>query len=128
MRLYAEISPGELFDKITILEIKTEQISDPGKLSNVKKELRILLGIRDEHVTMSDALFGLLDELKQVNQKLWVVEDRIRDCERNQDFGHTFIELARSVYKENDKRALLKNKINLALNSNLFEEKSYQPY
>lgn len=128
MRLYAEISPGELFDKITILEIKNEQISDPKKLVNVKKECQILTATRDKNIVMSDELSGLLSDLKSVNKTLWVIEDDIRDCERNKNFGPKFIELARGVYIENDKRAMIKNKINQSLNSNLFEEKSYKAY
>lgn len=128
MRLYAEISPGELFDKITILEIKREQISDPKKRENVKKEYQVLTATCDEHIVVSDELSGLVGDLKKVNTTLWVIEDDIRDCERNKDFGAKFIKLARSVYIENDKRALLKNKINQFLKSNLFEEKSYKAY
>lgn len=128
MVIYAEISPGELFDKITILEIKTVQISDQKKLSNVKKEHQILKAARDEHIKMSEDLLHLVDDLKRVNMKLWRIEDEIRDRERDKDFGETFITLARSVYKENDQRALIKNKINAQLNSNLFEEKSYATY
>ncbi len=128
MQLYAEISPGELFDKITILEIKSEKISDSKKQVNVKKERQILSMTRDENIVMSDELSGLTSDLKEVNETLWGIEDDIRDCERNKDFGPKFIELARSVYIENDKRALLKNKINQFLNSNLFEEKSYKAY
>lgn len=128
MRLYAEISPGELFDKITILEIKREQIPDPKKRENVKKEYQVLSATCDENIVVSDELSGLVGDLKKVNKTLWVIEDDIRDCERNKDFGSKFIKLARSVYIENDKRALLKNKINQSLNSNLFEEKSYKAY
>lgn len=128
MQLYAEISPGELFDKITILEIKREQISDPKKLVNVKKEWKILTATRDKNIVMSDELSGLLSDLKRVNKTLWVIEDDIRDCERNKKFGSEFIKLARNVYIENDKRAIIKNKINQSLGSNLFEEKSYKAY
>ncbi len=128
MRLYAEISPGELFDKITILEIKSEKISDSKKRVNVKKEYKTLTATRDENILMSDELSGLIVDLKTVNKRLWGIEDDIRDCERKKDFGSKFIELARSVYIENDKRAVIKNKINTALSSNLFEEKSYKAY
>jgi len=137
MQIYAEVSPGELFDKLTILEIKIERIDDAVKLANVKKEYKILSKIRDEHVAASDtlsngastsALSRLVKQLKRVNETLWVIEDDIRDCERREDFGKIFVELARSVYIENDQRAVLKKKINTLLHSNLFEEKSYQAY
>lgn len=128
MQIYAEVSPGELFDKLTILDIKMERMADAAKLANVKKELKILSAIRDQHVKPSDDLSDLVKQLKTVNETLWVIEDDIRDCERRGDFGKAFIELARSVYINNDARAALKKKINTLLHSNLFEEKSYQAY
>ncbi|MBN4054676.1 hypothetical protein JYT87_03105 [Nitrospira defluvii] len=128
MGIEAEISPGELFDKITILEIKLERISDEVKLANVRKEHTILTGICDKHLVMSESLFALVKDLKAANETLWSIEDDIRDCERRKDFGQTFVVLARSVYINNDRRATLKKKINELLHSNLFEEKSYQAY
>ena len=128
MRIFAEIAPGELFDKITILEIKREKMSDPEKLANVNKEHEILCGIRDEHISSSEALSSLIVALKKVNLGLWEIEDDIRDCERRKDFGPAFIELARAVYINNDERAALKRKINTLLHSTIFEEKSYQAY
>lgn len=118
---------GELVDKITILEIKSERIADPAKLANVATELR-LLRERLGTVEADPAVARLHAALKGVNEELWVIEDAIRDCERGGDFGPTFIELARSVYRTNDRRAELKRDVNLALGSAILEEKSYQPY
>ena len=123
-----EIAPGELIDKITILEIKREQISDAEKLANVRVELETLEASRDAAIQASDEMTRLTADLKAVNQELWGIEDDIRDCERDGDFGPKFIELARAVYKTNDRRAALKREINVHLGSRLVEEKSYQPY
>ncbi|MEM9060354.1 MAG: DUF6165 family protein [Pseudomonadota bacterium] len=123
-----EIAPGELIDKITILEIKTENITDPDKLKNVQIELQTLQTSRDAAIAPSSEMSRLTDDLKFVNQQLWTIEDDIRDCERAGDFGDRFIKLARSVYKTNDRRAALKREINVVLGSRLVEEKSYQPY
>lgn len=123
-----EIAPGELIDKITILEIKTERIADPAKLANVRTELDTLAASRDASLEASDTLDRLTAALKQVNEALWQIEDDIRDCERDGDFGARFVELARSVYKTNDQRAALKRQINELLGSRLVEEKSYKPY
>ena len=122
-----EIAPGELIDKITILEIKSERIADPAKLANVRVELETLTARRTALPT-SDELDGLGAELKVVNERLWVIEDEIRDCERASDFGPRFVELARAVYRTNDIRADLKRQINTLLGSRLVEEKSSQPY
>ncbi len=123
-----EIAPGELIDKITILLIKSEKIADPGKLANVRIELETLTVCRDRLLPASPDLDRLSGKLKDVNSALWVIEDDIRDCERDGDFGERFVELARSVYKTNDVRADLKRQINVLLGSHLVEEKSYQPY
>ena len=123
-----EIAPGELIDKITILEIKLERISDPAKLQNVRKEWLALTEVRDTTIKVSDQLRLLSDELKTINEMLWKIEDDIRDCERNREFGENFITLARSVYKTNDERAQLKRRINHLLGSRLVEEKSYTVY
>ena len=123
-----EIAPGELIDKITILEIKTENITDPEKLRNVRIELETLEKSRDAAIAPSTEMDRLTVALKGVNQELWTIEDDIRDCERAGDFGSTFVELARAVYKTNDRRAALKREINVLLGSVLIEEKSYQPY
>ena len=123
-----EIAPGELIDKITILEIKSERMSDPDKVANVCIELETLATSRDAAIETSDEMTRLTAALKAVNVELWEIEDDIRDCERNGDFGPKFIELARAVYHTNDKRAALKREINVFLGSRLVEEKSYQPY
>lgn len=130
MLVEAPISLGELIDKITILEIKQKNIRDADKLRNVDHELTILdakvAQLLDESET--ERLQPLKASLKSINEKLWDIEDRIRDCERESDFGPTFIELARSVYFTNDQRAQVKKDINVAFGSELVEEKSYQSY
>ena len=126
--LTVEISPGELIDKITILEIKLERISDGAKLANVRIEHKTLSQSRDQHMAPSAELDRLTSELKAINEMLWQIEDDIRDCERNGNVGPTFIELARSVYIRNDTRARLKREINELLGSSLVEEKSYAAY
>ena len=126
--ILVEIAPGELIDKITILEIKSERIADVGKLKNVRVELDVLAAARDAAMAASAELAELTAQLKQVNEALWEIEDAIRDCERGGDFGPKFIELARSVYHSNDRRAALKRQINESLGSKLVEEKSYAAY
>jgi len=126
--IQVEIAPGELIDKITILEIKAERIQDEEKLRNVRVELDVLAKARDAAMAPSPDLKALTDGLKSVNESLWDIEDDIRDCERQQDFGPKFIELARSVYRSNDRRAALKRQINELLGSKLVEEKSYSAY
>ena len=123
--LNVEISPGELLDRISILQIKAERITDPAKQENVQTELRSLEQARDRSVKASAKLDDLAGELKDVNGELWFVEDELRDCEQRQDFGARFIELARSVYQHNDRRSELKREINTLLDSRLVEEKSY---
>jgi len=121
------ISPGELLDKITILEIKSENIEDKGKLANVEIELKLLSQIWENTSPNSD-LEALKQELKDNNKALWDIEDKIRIKESNKEFDHVFVELARSVYIQNDKRADTKKKINLKLGSMIVEEKSYADY
>ncbi len=123
-----EVAPGELIDKITILEIKAERIDEPAKLANVRIELEAITATRDKSVPQSIELDELSDELKKINIKLWEIEDDIRNCERNKDFGPEFVRLARSVYVTNDIRASLKRDINKLLGSRLIEEKSYAGY
>ena len=119
---------GELIDKITICQIKAERMTDTAKLRNVNHELSLLLASQSESVPASAELSELTTKLKAINEKLWVIEDDIRDCERHKDFGPRFIELARAVYFSNDIRATLKRHINDLLNSPLVEEKSYAKY
>ena len=122
------ISPGELLDKITILQIKVERMTDPVKVANVKTELDMLSKVWSEAVAVDAEIATLTTELKAVNEALWEIEDDIRDEERNKRFKERFIELARAVYVTNDKRANAKKKVNLHLNSTIVEEKSYQDY
>ncbi|MCL1476413.1 DUF6165 family protein [Marinobacter sp. M3C] len=122
------VSFGEVLDKITILEIKSERIKDDTKLKNVKLELNELNATWTDAVSDQSAIAQLRQQLKAVNEELWVIEDDIRDQEAGQNFGARFIELARAVYVTNDKRASLKKDINLALGSRFVEEKSYQDY
>jgi hypothetical protein len=122
------VSFGELIDKITILEIKSERIADPAKLDNVRRELELLRDTWHSHPASQIDIAGLQASLKQVNQRLWVIEDDIRIHEQRQLFDAMFIKLARSVYFENDERAALKRQINQQLGSTLVEEKSYQDY
>ena len=122
------ISPGELVDKITILEIKKEFIVDSNKLKNINYEYNLLMKIYNDDISKTDAVDVLKTELKNINLSLWKIEDDIRDCERDKIFDNTFVELARSVYFTNDKRSKVKLEINLLLNSSLVEEKSYKDY
>ncbi|MGV8998006.1 MAG: DUF6165 family protein [Parvibaculaceae bacterium] len=123
-----DVGPGELIDKITILMIKSERMSDEAKLKNVRHELAVLETARKAHIPASTELARLEADLKRVNEELWVIEDDIRQCEADRDFGETFIDLARSVYKQNDKRAALKKDINLLTGSTIIEEKSYTEF
>jgi len=123
-----EVAAGELIDKITILEIKAERIADPAKLENVRTELAALNDARARAIPDAAAIAPLEAELKAVNETLWQIEDDIRDCERAADFGPRFVDLARAVYRTNDRRAELKRAINQALGSRLIEEKSYRSY
>ena len=124
----AEISPGELIDKITILEIKMDRITDDKKLKNIKTEWDTLNQSRENKILISAKLDELTAELKTINETLWVIEDDIRECENRKEFGKAFITLARSVYLNNDYRAQVKRKINKLLGSRLIEEKSYSDY
>ena len=123
-----EISPGELIDRITILEIKAARIGDEAKRANIGIELEELTAARQASVPASARLTALTGELKEVNQALWDIEDEIRALEAAMDFGPAFVELARAVYKTNDRRSALKRKINELLGSRLIDEKSYTPY
>ena len=120
-----DVAPGELIDKITILEIKAARVRDPQKLANIRRELEALAGARDASIRSSDDIARLTSELRKTNEALWDIEDDIRRCEQRQEFGAEFIKLARAVYTTNDQRADLKRQINLALQSDLIEEKSY---
>jgi hypothetical protein len=128
MKIEVPISPGELIDKITILEIKRARIADVDKQRNVEVELAALVAVRDGALAASPELTRLTGELRARNETLWQIEDDIRACERDQDFGARFIALARSVYQENDRRSATKRAINELLGSTLVEEKSYTEY
>ncbi|MBC8267119.1 MAG: hypothetical protein H8E36_00025, partial [Rhodospirillaceae bacterium] len=112
MNISVEISPGELIDKITILEIKLERIEDEAKLANVRIEYDTLTKARDGAISPSEDLSALAQKLKAVNEALWEIEDDIRDQERARDFGDTFVALARAVYVTNDERMAVKREIN----------------
>ena len=122
-----EVAPGELVDKLTILDIKLDRLSDEEKRRNVRTEHGILAAAYGR-LAGSETLSALAAHLRAVNEALWVIEDDIRDCERRGDFGAPFVALARAVYRTNDERAGIKRAINLALGSALIEEKSYRPY
>ncbi len=127
-KVLSEISPGELLDKISILEIKLEKIKDKNSQEKIKIEYKILKKIQNSSIEMSDKIKDLYRSVSDVNIKLWDVEDKLRICEKNKDFGKNFIELARGVYFNNDKRAKLKNEINEILKSNIKEIKQYENY
>lgn len=122
------LSFGEVLDKITILEIKSERIENEEKVSNVRLELDALNRIWEHEIHDASRIGDLCVQLKSVNEELWEIEDNIRDQEAKQDFGPQFISLARSVYFTNDRRAAIKKEVNLALGSRFVEEKSYQDY
>ena len=122
------VSPGEVLDKITILEIKSERIDDPVKVANVRRELELLRATWLKSVPQDETVKRLHAKLKSINEDLWVIEDDIRDKELAKEFDATFIDLARSVYVTNDQRAEAKKELNLYLGSEIVEEKSYKDY
>jgi hypothetical protein len=128
MLLHVPVSVGEVVDKVTILEIKSDRITDPDKLRNISAELEALRPLVSGGVFDDDEMSALIDALREVNGALWDIEDNIRAEEAADRFGARFIELARAVYVTNDRRAELKKKINLATGSQLVEEKSYEDY
>ena len=128
MNLEVPISPGELLDKITILEIKLARMSDPAKLANVQREHVALVAVESGLPAHVAGLAALRQRLREINEALWDIEDDIRDHERARDFGEKFVQLARAVYHTNDQRAAVKREINEALGSALVEEKSYAAY
>lgn len=122
------VSPGEVLDKITILEIKSERIDDPVKVANVRRELELLQATWLKAVPQDETVKRLHAKLKSINEDLWVIEDDIRDKEFDKEFDQQFIDLARSVYVTNDQRANAKKELNLYLGSEIVEEKSYKDY
>ena len=127
-KILTEISPGELLDKISILEIKLEKVKDKKSQEKIKKEYKILKEIQTDSIKMTDKMKNLFQSVKNINIELWDIEDKLRIYEKNKDFGKDFIELARGVYFKNDERAKLKNEINVILESNIREIKQYINY
>lgn len=128
MSVVCEVSIGELFDKITILEIKSERIAEGARLANVVRELTALNGVLETQPFTRFQIADLVTELKSINERLWMIEDQIRAKEASSSFDDEFIQLARSVYFTNDERSRLKREINERLGSELIEEKSYSQY
>lgn len=122
------ISPGEVLDRLTILDIKCERMTDEAKLANVRRERDELAAVVAAQIPAREDVARLRAALKATNEKLWIIEDDIRNCERARDFGAAFVALARAVYFTNDERARLKRAINVALGADIIEEKSYAPY
>ena len=127
MIINTPVSLGELVDKISILHIKNINIKDDEKLKLIREELELLNQTLKKHIKKND-IQNFLDSLIEINSRLWVIEDDIRDCERNKKFDHTFIDLARSVYFTNDKRSEVKLEINKKFGSKIIEVKSYEQY
>ena len=127
-KILSEISPGELLDKISILEIKIEKVKDKNSLEEIKKEHKILKEIQTSSVDITGKIRDLFQSVKNVNIKLWNIEDKLRICEKNKNFDKNFIELARGVTFASDERAKLKSKINKILKSNIIEIKQYDNY
>ena len=127
-KIQSEISAGELLDKISILEIKIDKIKDKDNQIEINKEYKILKETKDLNIKTTTKIESLFSELKKINLNLWYIEDKIRICEKNKDFGKNFIDLARNVYLNNDKRAKIKSEINKLLNSNIKEIKQYADY
>ena len=124
-KILTEISAAELLDKISILEIKLENIKDKEKLVEINKEHRSLLETRNSNIEITENLQMLVNQLSEINLKLWNIEEEKRVCEKKSDFGSKFIQLARDVYINNDKRAKIKSDINKLLGSSIQEVKSY---
>ena len=127
-KILSEISAGELLDKISILEIKLNKIKDKNSQAEIIKEYNALKETKDLNINLTEEIEHLFKEIKQVNLNLWNIEDKIRICEKNKDFGKNFIDLARSVYSTNDKRSKIKSEINETVGSNIKEIKQYVDY
>ena len=127
-KILTEISAGELLDNISFLEIKLEKIKDKNSQEEIKKEYKILKEIQNSSIKYEDRIKNLINSIKEVNIKLWDAEDKLRICEKNKDFGKSFIELAREIYFNNDKRSKIKSEINKILGSNIKEVKQYVKY
>jgi len=127
-KILSEISAGELLDKISILEIKLEKITDEKSQKIIQKEFEILKREKNVNIKPSDELNNLAKSIKKINLSLWEIEDKIRICEKKKDFSNTFVQLARSVYFKNDERSKVKSAINKLLGSNIIEIKKYSNY
>ena len=127
-KILSEISAGELLDKISILEIKLKKIKNKTNHEKISKEYKILKEVQNSSIEVTEKLKTLVKKIKEVNQNLWDIEDKLRFCEKNKDFGKNFIELARGVYFNNDKRSKIKSEINKILMSNIKEVKEYVQY
>ena len=127
-KILSEVSAGELFDKISILEIKLDKVKDKSSQEEIAKEYKSLKEAKNLNIKSTEKIEDLFKKIKEVNLKLWNIEDKIRICEKDKDFGETFIDLARSVYVNNDKRAQIKSAINKILGSNIKEIKQYVNY
>ena len=127
-KIQSEISAGELLDKISILEIKLNKIIDKSNRAEVNKEYEMLNNVKKLNIEITEKIKHLFKEIKEVNLKLWDIEDKLRICEKNKDFGEKFVALARSVYFNNDQRAKIKSDINKILGSNIKEIKKYPDY
>ncbi len=127
-KIMSEISAGELLDKISILEIKLDKIKNKSDHDRISKEYKILIKARDSNIEITEKIKQLIKNIKEVNLTLWDIEDKLRICEKNKDFGQTFIKLARDVYFNNDKRAKIKSDINELLGSDIKEIKQYVDY
>ena len=127
-KILSEISAGELLDKISILEIKLEKIKNKTNQEKINKEYKILKEVQNSSIEVTEKLKTLFKKIKEVNQNLWDIEDKLRFCEKNKDFGKNFIELSRGVYFNNDKRSKIKSEINKILMSNIREVKEYVQY
>ena len=127
-KILSEISAGELLDKISILEIKLDKVKNPDSQQAINKEYKLLKEAQASNIEMSDKIEHLFGEIREVNIKLWNIEDKLRICEKNKDFGKNFTELARGVYLNNDKRSKIKLEINKTLGSNIKEIKQYVNY
>ena len=127
-KILTEISAGELLDKISILEIKLDKIKDKESLVEINKEYESLNKTKNSNLNLTKELKNLINKLKEINMKLWAIEDEKRICEKKKDFGKKFIDLSRNVYINNDKRAEIKSEINRLLGSNIKEVKKYASY
>ena len=127
-KILSEISAGELLDKISILEIKLDKIKGKENLEEINKEYKIIKDVQKLSIEVTEKLKTLFKEIKEVNLNLWNIEDKLRICEKNKDYGQSFIKLARDVYLNNDKRSKIKSEINKILGSNIKEIKQYVDY